>query len=257
MGGPLTVFEQGSYAGDARIDTLSAGAERLISFAIDLDTEVAVSARSVPETLLSVRIVKGSLISTLSQRAEAAYKIKNSDDRSRSVLVEHPLNADWELVAPAKADETTRNAYRFLVEVGPGKTEELLVAQERQLDRTVLLSNISDNQISFFQSARSVDRRIKQALEGLAERKTALSQTVSQRQEEERKVNTIHREQSRIRENMARLEKTSDLYKRYVALLNDQEDQLERALSAIEDLRIKEQQQREELDRYILSLDLP
>jgi hypothetical protein len=257
MGGPLTVFEQGSYAGDARIDTLPAGAERLISFAIDLDTEVAVSARSVPETLLSVRIVKGTLISTLSQRAESTYRLKNSDDRPRSVLVEHPLNPDWDLVAPARAEETTRSAYRFLVEVAGGKTEELLVAQERQIDRTVLLTNIDDSQITYFLSARNVDRRVKQALEGLAERKAALAQTVNQRQEEERKVNTIHREQSRIRENMARLEKDSDLYKRYVSLLDEQEDLLEQALANIEDLRAKEQRQREELDRYILSLDLP
>jgi hypothetical protein len=257
MGGPLTVFEQGSYAGDARIDTLPAGAERLISFAIDLDTEVAVSARSTPETLLSVRIVKGTLISTLSQRAESTYKIKNSDSRFRSVLIEHPLNPDWELIVPTKAEETTRSAYRFLVEVPGGKTEQLLVAQERQIDRTVLLSNINDNQITYFLSARNVDRRIKQALEGLAERKTALSKTIRQRQEEERKVNTIHREQSRIRENMSRLEKTSDLYKRYVSLLDEQEDLLEQALTNIEDLRATEQSQREELDRYILSLDLP
>jgi hypothetical protein len=257
MGGPLTVFEQGNYAGDARIDTLPAGSERLISFAIDLDTEVSVSSRSVPETLLSVRISKGTLISTLSQRSEATYRMKNSDDRSRSVMVEHPLNPDWDLVAPSKADETTRSSYRFLVEVRPGKTEELLVAQERQIDRSVLLTNLNDDHIVYFISARSVDRRVKKALEGLAERKTALSQTVNQRQEEERAVNTIHREQNRIRENMARLEKTSDLYKRYVSLLNEQEDRLERSLVKIENLRNREQQQREELNRYILSLDLP
>jgi hypothetical protein len=257
MGGPLTVFEQGSYAGDARIDTLPAGAERLISFAIDLDTEVAVSSRSVPETLLSVRIVKGTLISTLSQRAESTYRLKNSDDRPRSVLIEHPLNPDWDLVAPAEAEETTRSAYRFLVEVPGGSSEELLVAQERQIDRTVLLTNINDSQITYFLSAGNVDRRVKRALEGLAERKTALARTVNQRQEEERKVNTIHREQSRIRENMARLEKDSDLYKRYVSLLDEQEDLLEQALANIEDLRAEEQRQREELDRYIMSLDLP
>jgi hypothetical protein len=257
MGGPLTVFEEGSYAGDARIDALPSGAERLISFAVDLDTEVVVSSRSVPETLLSVRIVKGTLISTLSQRMESFYRIKNSDDRSRSVLVEHPLNPDWDLVAPVKAEETTRSAYRFLVKAAPGETEGLLVAQERQIDRSVLLTNLNDDQIVYFVSARSVDRRVKQALEGLAQRKTALSRTISQRQEEERKIDSIHREQGRIRENMARLEKTSDLYKRYVSLLDEQEYLLEEALERIEDLRIREQQQKEELDRYMVSLDLP
>jgi hypothetical protein len=224
---------------------------------VDLDTEVAVSSRSVPETLLSVRIVKGTLSSTLSQRMESTYRIKNSDDRSRSVLVEHPLNPDWDLVVPEKAEETTRSAYRFQVKVSPGEAEDLLVVQERQIDRSVLLTNLDDDRIAYFISARSVDRRVRQALEGLAERKSALSRTTNQRQEEELKINSIHREQSRIRENMARLEKTSDLYKRYVSLLDEQEDRLEEILAKIEDLRVRERRQREELDRYMLSLDLP
>jgi predicted nuclease with TOPRIM domain len=120
-----------------------------------------------------------------------------------------------------------------------------------------MLANIDDSRITYFLSARNVDRRVKQALEGLAERKTALDRTVGQRQEQERKIDTIHREQSRIRENMARLDRDSDLYKRYVGLLDEQEDLLEEALSNIEDLRSREQRQREELDRYLMSLDLP
>jgi len=251
------VFEKGSYAGDAQIGALTAGAEWLISFAIDLSTEVAFKSRSIPETLLSVRIIKGNLLTTLSQRTESTYIIKNSDDQSRSVLIDNPLNPDWDLISPSSAEETTRSSYRFLVDVPPGETNEFLVAQERHIDRSVMLTNLNEDQITFFINSRNIDLRIKQALEGLAERKTSLSRIVNQRKEEERRVNTIHREQSRIRENMSRLDKDSVLYRRYVSLLDKQENQLEESLKKIEDLRIKEQQQKEELDRYILSLDLP
>jgi hypothetical protein len=257
MGGPLTVFEEGSYAGDALIDTLGAGAERLISFAVDLGTEVAVSARSAPETLLAVRIVRGSLVSSLSLRTESTYRLKNSDDRPRLVLVEHPLNPDWKLIAPAAAAETTRSSYRFPVELGPGESKELVVVQERLVDRSVLLTNLDDDRIAYFISAGSVSRQVKQALQGLAERKAALSAVVAERQQEERGVDTIHREQGRIRENMARLDRDSDLYKRYVALLDEQEDRLAAALERGEELRAREQRLREDLDRYLLSLDIP
>jgi hypothetical protein len=257
MGGPLTVFEAGSYAGDARIDALPAGAERLISFAVDLDTEVAVSSRSVPDRLLSVRIVKGSLIRTLSLHREALYTIKNSDDRSRSLLIEHPLDPDWELVAPAAAEETTRSHYRFLVPVAAGGGEELAVVQERRLEQSVLLSDLDQEQITYYLSSRAVDQTVKQALEGLAARKAALEATVGQRQDEERSIDSIHREQNRIRSNMERLDRESALYKRYVSLLDEQEDELERSLERIEELRLQERRQREEMDRYILSLDIP
>jgi len=172
-------------------------------------------------------------------------------------MVEHPLNPDWDLVSPARANETTRSTYRFLVEVEPGNSEDLMIALERQIDRSVLLTNLNDDQITYFISASNVDSRVRRALEGLAERKSSLTRTVNQRKAEERKINTIHREQSRIRENMARLEKSSDLYKRYVSLLDEQEDLLEEALAKIDTLQAKENRQREELNRYILSLDLP
>src|SRR5260370_35752006 len=41
MQGPITVFEGSTYAGDARIQYVPPNDERLISFAVDLGTEVA------------------------------------------------------------------------------------------------------------------------------------------------------------------------------------------------------------------------
>ncbi len=49
MQGPVTVFDGGAYAGDAKIEDLQPDTERLISYALDLDTEVA------PETQGSSR----------------------------------------------------------------------------------------------------------------------------------------------------------------------------------------------------------
>src|SRR5437868_5995979 len=40
MQGPITVFDGGAYAGDARIEDLAPGQERLISYALDLKVEV-------------------------------------------------------------------------------------------------------------------------------------------------------------------------------------------------------------------------
>ena len=59
MQGPITVFDGGSYAGDAKIEDLPPGAERLISYAVDLDTEVAPQSKGQPEELLSVKLHQG------------------------------------------------------------------------------------------------------------------------------------------------------------------------------------------------------
>ena len=56
-----TVFDDGAYAGDAQIQDLQPGTERLISYAMDLDTEVAPTSKGEPTQLLSVGLVKGLL----------------------------------------------------------------------------------------------------------------------------------------------------------------------------------------------------
>jgi hypothetical protein len=60
MGGPITVFEGGQYAGDGRIDTVSAGDRRLVSYAVDLEREVLFLDKTEPETITRVKIQKGN-----------------------------------------------------------------------------------------------------------------------------------------------------------------------------------------------------
>src|SRR5262249_11361421 len=64
MQGPITVFADGTYAGDALIQDLQPGEERLISFAIDLGTEVVPQVVKPSEALVTVRIDKGILYAT-------------------------------------------------------------------------------------------------------------------------------------------------------------------------------------------------
>ncbi len=53
MQGPVTVFDGGAYAGDARIPDLPSGGERLLSYALDLEVEVAPTSDARPQTLIS------------------------------------------------------------------------------------------------------------------------------------------------------------------------------------------------------------
>lgn len=259
MGGPITLFEAASYAGDAQIDTLPGGAERLISFALDLDTEVSAAGRSLPDQLVAVRISRGTLVSTVTLRKERVYTVKYRGTRPRDLLIEHPLSSDWELVEPKRPEERTRDLYRFLVKLTPsgaGSAQELLAAEERKVDQSVLVTNLNDEQIAFYVKSRAVSDKVKEALNSLARRKSELAGTVRQRQEQERKAQGIAGEQSRIRQNMGALERDSPLYKRYVAQLDSQENELAAIRSEIDRLARREQGERKALDDYILSMEV-
>ena len=134
MQGPITVFDGGVYAGDAKIEDLPPGSQRLISYGLDLDTEVAPQGKAQPEEFLSVRLLKGTMITARKFTRSVEYTVKNSGKKAKTVLVEYPIDPNWTLVKPKEPAEKTRDLYRFAVEAKPGEPAKLTVEQER-IDR--------------------------------------------------------------------------------------------------------------------------
>ena len=102
--------------------------------------------------------------------------------------------------------------------------------------RSVPLLSSGDSTIQYYIDSNEIGIRIRQALRGILERREAIRLTQRERQDFEKKRNEIHREQARIRENLERLEKGSDLYRRYTAIMGEQEDQLEEITTGIDRL---------------------
>jgi hypothetical protein len=88
MQGPVTVYDAGGYAGDSRFADLQPGEERLLSYALDLGTEVKADGRVEPEALDAVKVVKGVLFTTHRLRQSHRYLIKNRSNQERTLLVE-------------------------------------------------------------------------------------------------------------------------------------------------------------------------
>lgn len=256
MQGPITVFDEGAYAGDARIEDLQPGAERLVSYALDLDTEVVPTTKTPPEQLLEVRITKGILQLKRKYMRENEFKVKNSGKRTKKVLVEHPIEKPWELVAPKKADETSRDMYRFNVQVAPGKTTTLNVEEEQISRQAVALTNMDDGTIIYYANHRTTTPEAKKALQEVLERKSQLARVVQNKQRLESNINTISQEQQRIRQNMAQLDRNTDLYNRYVKMFSQQEDQIGELRKRIEQLTDEETGLRRALDQYLSNLTL-
>ena len=79
MQGPITVFDGGEYAGDAQIEDIAPGASRLISYALDLNVEVARDSAE-PERLTAVTIVRGILHWVRKSTRAKHYVVKNSGE---------------------------------------------------------------------------------------------------------------------------------------------------------------------------------
>ncbi len=256
MQGPVTVFEAGAYAGDARIEDMAPGSERRVSYAIDLDVEVNPRMEQAAEEIVSVKIAKGTLIATRKYARKKVFEIKNSGDKPVKLLVEHPRDGGWNLVAPKEPAETTRDRYRFAVVAEPGKPVKLDVAEERPDVQHVALTNVDDNLILFYSRAKVTSPAVKEALEQVIAKKRAIEAIVRARQEKEREIQVVEQEQNRIRQNMAQLDRTNELYAKYVKKFAEQEDRVEALRKEITALIRQEQEARKALDEFVLKTEL-
>ncbi len=256
MQGPITIFDDGVYAGDAKIADLPPGSERLISYGLDLDTEVVRHGPDRPEELLGVRIFKGTLISTRKYARAAEYTVKNSGKRPKTVLICSPIDPNWELVKPKEPTEKTRDMYRFAVEAAPGVPAELTVEEERTARQRVALTNLDRDEVQLYMSAKVVGQRVKDALAEVVERRHDIQQVLAERKRCQQRIAAIEKDQSRIRQNMSRLDRTSEVYKRYVKKFSDQETEIEELRAKVAELTDKHSALKKSLDEYLMGLDL-
>ncbi|MEM1063262.1 MAG: hypothetical protein AAGJ97_13125 [Planctomycetota bacterium] len=219
MQGPVTVFAGGGYAGDSRITDVPPGEEQLLTYAVDLDVEVAIDTKGGPQTLEKVVIKEGNLIATRSRRETAEYTIKNSDTDAVKILIERPLRGGWKLVTPAEPTEKTRDRYRFAVDAAGDETTEFEVVESRVDRQSVRLASADpfDRQFELYLTAENgvVDDAVKAALtKVVAKKRDARAVTVSlNKTRESRKA--VASDQERLRENLRTLNRGTALYDRY------------------------------------------
>jgi len=201
-------------------------------------------------------LAKGTLYVNRKYTQTNKFTVKNSGAKTKTVLVEHPINSYWTLVNPKMPDEKTRDVYRFAVQAEPGEPTQLDVVEEHVERQTIAVTNMDSSAIGVYISAPQVSDEIKDALREVVKRKQEIEQVVRQRKEFERQVNVVSQEQDRIRQNMAQLDRNSDLYRRYVTKFTEQEDRIEELRKKITESIAKEEELRKALDNYLTGLEL-
>lgn len=227
MPGPIAVFDGSAYAGDAQIGHVSRGDKRLLSYAVDLDVDVIVEDKST-NRIESIRIVDGQLLRTSRSLQSVRYEFDNNDEkRPRTVLVEQARLAGWELVDTVKPVEKTESLYRFEIEIEPGGDETLTVAFERIERQTLGIASVNTEQMLVYSRSGRVSKAVMDAFAEAGRLRGAVeeSRVRISRLENERK--NISRDQTRVRLNMNSIDRTSQLYRRYITKLGEQETRIE------------------------------
>jgi hypothetical protein len=256
MQGPITVFDQSSYAGDARVSDLQPNETRLVSYAVDLGTEVQAETPQAAEALVTVKVFKGVLHATYKIRHTKRYTAKNRSEHERLVLIEHPYRPELTLVTPEKPAERSRDVYRFEVKAETNKPVKLEVVEEQKRRDEIVLTNCDDDTVRIFLRSASSSPAIKKALEEVLKLRAQLAVVQRDIAREEQALHVIEQDQSRMRANMERVPQTSEAYKRYLKKFDDQETEIEKGRARITKLQGNAEEQKKAYEAYLLALNV-
>lgn len=245
-GGPITVYDGGSYAGEALVETLKSADKRLISYAVDLGTRISTTINSGADVVQSLRVNRGILIRRSAIEETTTYTVRNVDEKAKTLLVERPIRRDYQVLSP-KPVELTATAMRFEIKLGPKSTESFVVREERVFDSSYAVMNLTPDVLLGYLQVKSLSAAARQQLQVVADAKRRIAAADRELQQIDGQINETVRDQERIRQNLGSLNAVAgqqDQVQRYarelaaqetrLASLRDQQAQLRKQRSALE-----------------------
>jgi hypothetical protein len=227
-GGPITVFDANSYAGEALMTTLKAGDKRLISYAVDLGTRITTQFDTSRNVVREVHVNRGMLTARSAMQETKTYTIRNVDQKPKTLIIEHGERPEYKLLNQ-KPSETTTNAYRFEVKLGADSTEKYPVTEEHVYDTTTAVSSLAPDVLLAYVQNKAISDAGRRQLQQIMDLKRQIADLDNQIRQLDGDVNNLTQDQNRIRQNMMSLNQVSgqqDQVQKYARQLATQESQL-------------------------------
>jgi len=258
-GGSFNVLEGDAFAGEGLMDPIRPAEKRLLSYAADTGLLVEAKEKEGNQQVTWVAIKHGIMTHVSEARQERTYTIRNRDTSPRTVVVEHPIREGWKLADGMEPAESSSSCHRFRVAVDPNKTAALVIKEYRPLSTRYELTNLNDDQVSFFLNQKMISLEVEEALRRVVSQKdnvAALDQEIGSRKGQ---IAGISEDQQRVRENMKALKGSAEektLVERYARQFNQQEDEVEILHKQISELQQKREQAQKALDELIEGITL-
>lgn len=228
-GGPITVYDAGVYAGEALVETFKNADKRFISYGVDLGTRIATNLDSHNDAVREVHVHNGLLVTRTAQVQKKTYSIRNVDARAKTLIVEHPVRAGFELVDTPKPAETARDVYRFEIKLPANGSLDFPVTEEHVFDTQVTVSSLNPDTLLTYIRNKTVTDTARRQLQQIADLKTQIASTDAEKHSVTDQVSNITRDEERNRQNIASLSSVSgqqQLVQDYARKLADQETQI-------------------------------
>ena len=193
------------------------------------------------------------------ERQERTYTVRNRDTSPRTVVIEHPVRQGWKLSDGVEPLESSASCHRFRLTIEPKKTATLTVKEYRPLSTRYELTNLNEDQVTFFLSQKMINSEVEEALRRVLTQKNEVAALDAEINSRKGRIGTISEDQQRVRENMKALKGSTEekaLVERYARQLNQQEDQVDSLHQQVSELQQKREQAQKALDEMLQGLSL-
>ena len=228
-GGPITVYDANSYAGEALVETLKAGDKRLISYGVDLGTRITTKIDSSAANVREIHMRRGVLTTRNAIQETKTYTINNVDPNRKTLIIEHPLRQGYTLLSDTKPKELTSTAQRFEVALGGKATETFVVREERVYDQTTNVSNATPDVLVSMTQNRPLSAAGRTQLDRVIAKKRDLATNQTQENGIQNTLTNLTNDQQRFRQNIESLRSVpgqESLVQQYARQLADSEARL-------------------------------
>jgi hypothetical protein len=245
-GGPITVFDGRSYAGEALMETSKAGDKRLISYAVDLGTRITTAFDSSSDVIREIHVRRGILTTRSALQETRTYTIKNVDQKPKTLVIEHGVRPDYKLLNQKPA-ETTPHAYRFEVKLAAGTAQKFPVTEEHVYDNSIAIVSFTPDVLAIYIQNKALSDNGRRQLERIAAKKQEIAVNDAALRRAQGDSNELVSDQNRLRQNIDSLNRVSgqqDRVQQYARDLSNSESKL----AALRDQRRGLEQKKVELE---------
>lgn len=259
-GGPMTLLDGATYAGEAYLDSVKMGELRYVPFAVDLGVKAESKLDSKTDRVRRITIKNGMMTSRYDLVETKSYRFENKNPEPRRIVIEHPRRNGYQLRAPAKPFEQDLNIYRFEIPaLGAQEKATIEVVETYEMASGIEVRSVDDSTLLAFDQSGLLNDQAKKFLRDVLEKKAALSKLSAELELKKTEAKTIASDQDRIRNNLRSLRSSAeekDLRKSYIDQMKQQEADLKRLASEIQKLEGDVRGATSELDRTLISVEL-
>jgi len=226
QGGPITVYNGGIYGGDALIQNVSPGESKLISYGLDLDLVAKLEEANQESSLVSIKTNNSQIRFQRKATFTQKYLLRNKSDKPKTIFIQQPNMAGWELVDEKQRYEKAIDGDRFRITIDPKKSQNYSIVWQQMQYESVAIGNFDFGNLDYYLAQKVISPELKAKLGVVAAKKAKINDIQTQITAQNTAMKAISEDQARLRENMRVLDKSSKLYQSYEAKLGAQEEKV-------------------------------